>query len=218
MIKYILSAIMAVIFICNSPLSAQNSKDPKAQDILKKVSAKYKSSKSISANFSILTVDQKNNKTDSQKGSIIVKDNKYKLKLQGQEVICDGKASWTYIKETNEVQVNEVDNSDQGLSPTTIFTIYEKGFSSKYTGDTKEGKVTLQKIELVPDDKNKAYFKILLNINKNERMISSAKIFNKNGTHIIYSIEQIELNKTFPESTFTFNAAAYPGVEVIDLR
>jgi len=218
MIKFLAAVCVAAGLISGSAAVAQKAKDPKAEEILKKVSAKYKSAKSISAGFSILTLDQKNKKTDSQKGSIIVQGNKYRLTLQGQEVICDGKSAWTFIKETNEVQINEVDNSEEGLSPTNIFTIYERGFSSKYKGDTKIGNKNVQQIELVPDDANKSYFKILINIDKTEKMITSAKIFNKNGTHLTYSIDKLEMDKTYPESTFTFDKTKYPGAEIIDLR
>ncbi len=196
----------------------QGAKDPKAQEILKGVSAKYKAMKSISASFKITTQDQKAKTTDTQTGNLIIKGDKYKLTLKGQEVIADGKTIWTFLKESNEVQINDVAENSDAISPTSIFTIYEKGFSSKYIGDKKEGTKTLQQIELVPDDAKKSYFKIQLFIDKQEKVINSAKIFNKNGTNFIYSIEQFKMNPETPESLFTFDKSKHPNVEVVDLR
>ena len=199
-------------------LPAQGSKDPKAQDILKGVSSRYKSMKSLSASFKITTLDQKDKTTNSQAGSLVVKGDKYRLVLKGQEVIGDGKTVWTYIKESNEVQINEASENPDNISPTTIFTIYEKGFSTKYIGEKTEGTKTLQQIELVPDDQKKSYFKIQLFIDKKEKMISSAKIYNKNGTHYTYGIEQFKANPEAPDNLFSFDQSKYPGVEVVDLR
>jgi outer membrane lipoprotein carrier protein len=197
---------------------AQNSKDPKAQEILKGVSNKYKSLKSLSAAFKITTQDQKAKTTDTQTGNLVVKGDKYKLTLKGQDVIADGKTIWTYLKESNEVQINDATEKSDGISPTTLFTIYDKGFSTKYIGDKKEGTKNLQQIELVPDDAKKPYFKIQLFIDKQEKVINSAKIFNKNGTNFIYQIEQFKMNPEAPESMFTFDQSKHPGVEVVDLR
>lgn len=197
---------------------AQNAKDPKAQAILKEVSTKFKSTKTLSASFKVTTLDQKTKKTDSRSGSIILKGNKYKLMLAGQEIYCDGTSAWTYLKEANEVQVSSADDKTNGISPTNIFTIYEKGFSSKYIGETKIDNVAVHHIELVPDDAKKPYFKIQVFINKTDKIITSAKIFEKNGTHITYSVEKIKLNVDAPDNMFTFDKSKYPGIEVVDLR
>jgi len=213
-----ISAACFLFLLFTSGSSAQNTKDPKAQEILKGVSTKYKSMKSLSASFKITTQDQKAKTTDSQTGTILVKGEKYKLTLKGQEVIADGKTVWTILKESNEVQINDAGEKSDGISPTTIFTIYEKGFSTKYIGDKKEGTKMLQQIELVPDDTKKSFFKIQLFIDKQEKVITSAKIYNKNGTHFTYSIEQFKMNADASESLFTFDSSKYPGVEVVDLR
>lgn len=210
--------VIACISLYTINLPAQGKKDPKAQEILKGVSARYKSMKSLSASFKITTLDQKDKTTNNQTGNLVVKGDKYRLKLKGQEVIGDGKTVWTYIKESNEVQINDASENPDNISPTTIFTIYEKGFSTIYISEKTEGTKTLQQIELVPDDSKKSYFKIQLFIDKKEKMISSAKIFNKNGTHYTYVIEQFKANPEAPDTQFTFDQTKYPGVEVVDLR
>jgi outer membrane lipoprotein-sorting protein len=197
---------------------AQNTKDPKAQEILKGVSAKFKATKSLSASFKISTLDQKTKKTDVRSGNIILKGNKYKLLLAGQEIYCDGTSSWTYLKEANEVQISGADEKTNGISPTSIFTIYEKGFSSKYMGEIKVDNTPVHHIELVPDDAKKPYFKIQVFINKTDKIITSAKVFEKNGTQITYSIEKLKLNVDAPDNMFSFDKSKYPGIEVVDLR
>ncbi len=215
-----LNFLLALAFTLslNNIVVAQGTKDPKAQEILKGVSAKYKAMKSLSASFKITMQDQKSKTTDTQSGNLIVKGDKYKLTLKGQEVISDGKTVWTYLKESNEVQVNDASEKTDGISPTTIFTIYEKGFSTKYAGDKKDGTKTLQQIELIPDDAKKGFFKIQVFVDKQEKVIKSAKIFNKNGTNLSYVIDQFKMNAEAAETLFTFDKSRYPGVEEVDLR
>jgi|SRR5688572_13603787 len=208
----------AGIVALNTAGISQGTKDPKAQEILNGASAKYKSMKSISASFKIVSQDQKAKTTDTQTGNLVEKGDKYKLSLKGQDVISDGKTIWTFLKESNEVQINEASEKTDGISPTSIFTIYEKGFSTKYMGDKMEGTKSVQQIELVPDDAKKTYFKIQIAIDKKDKVITNAKIFNKNGTNFIYTIEQYKMNAEAPESLFTFDPTKYPGVEVVDLR
>lgn len=213
----ILGAIL-VVLVASLPATAQKTKDPKATEILKGVSNKYKSLKSYSAAFKVVTVDQKNKTTDTQTGTLTVKGQKYHLTIKGQEVMSDGATVWTYLKESNEVQINSASEKSEGISPTNIFTIYEKGFSSKYISETKTGKFTSQLIELVPDDPKKPYFKIQITINKEEKMLISAKVFDKNGTHFTYAIEKFTANVDAPDQNFVFNTSRFPGVEVVDLR
>jgi outer membrane lipoprotein carrier protein len=216
-VKSLLLAIAgSILFI--APAISQNQKDPKAQEILKGVSAKYKSMKSLSASFTVITTDQKTKANEKYTGNITVKGEKYRLSLKGQDVISDGKTSWTYLKESNEVQINEVAEKSDAISPTNIFTIYEKGFSTKYIGEKTIENVVYQQIELVPDDAKKTYFKIQLNINKQEKIISTAKVLEKNGNQFTYSIDKFKMNPDAPDNLFTFDKAKYPGVEVVDLR
>src|SRR5690554_5070044 len=80
--------------------------DQKAADILKSVSTKYKSLKSVKATFKITVENPKDKSTDTQNGTICLKGNKYRLEVAGQDVISDGKTRWTYVKDANEVQVD----------------------------------------------------------------------------------------------------------------
>lgn len=215
--KHLVLALLAISFIYSNGF-AQGTKDPKAQEILKSVSAKFKATKALSASFKISTLDQKTKKTDQRAGTIVLKGDRYKLSLAGQEVFCDGTSSWTYLKESNEVQISSAEESNGGISPTNIFTIYEKGFASKYMGETKMNNIAVHHIELVPDDSKKSYFKIQLFINKNDKFITSAKIFEKSGTIITYTVEKLKLDVAAADNTFVFDKTKYPGVEVVDLR
>jgi outer membrane lipoprotein-sorting protein len=210
-----LFGILALIFVYSTSFS-QN--DPKAQEILKGVSAKYKSYKSLTASFSLNLLDKKTNKLQNQKGTVSLKGEMYHLVMTDQEVMSDGKTQWTFLKESNEVQIAEVENKPDLITPTTIFTMYEKGFKTKYVGEKTENGSVVQKIELYPEDNKKNYIKILITILKSEKYVNSAKVFDKNGNEYTYSITKFTPNAAVTDDMFTFNKAKHPGVEVVDLR
>jgi len=206
------------LFLAVSNAYPQLEKDPKATEILNGVSEKYKSYKSVSSDFKIIIEDLKNKSKDTQSGKISIKGNMYRLTLADQEVISDGKTVWTYLKEANEVQINEPSAKSGTITPNNIFTMYESGFGTRFSGEKTIGGKVYYIIDLVPEDTKKSFFKVQLNINKNEKQVASAKVFQKNGTFLYYTIDKFRPNGVTTDSIFNFNKVNYPGVEVIDLR
>lgn len=212
--------ILTALIITGFVTGAAAQTDAKAKAILADVSKKYRSYDVIKTEFSYTLENPQAKIKETQTGTLFVrsKANKYKVLLKGQELISDGKSQWTYLKADKEVQVSEVDNSSDALNPAKIFTIYEKGFKSLYTGDTKANGKTYHNIDLTPSDSKRTFFKVRLKVDKATKQISNAVIFDKNGNRYTYTIKTFTPNVKVSESTFAFDAKNYPGVEVVDLR
>ena len=197
-------------------LFAQN--DKQAEDILKSVSARYKSFTSVKADFTYTSENPKDNSKESQTGSISIKGEKYVLEIKGQEVMSDGKTIWTYLKESNEVQISEPSKNTDAVTPSNIFTMYEKGFDFKFIEEKTENGKQVQIIDIKPQDAKKNYFKIRLTIDKSEKMVNNTMVFDKSGSHYIYSVKQFTPNPVLSDALFTFDKTKHPGVEIVDLR
>jgi outer membrane lipoprotein-sorting protein len=204
------------LLLITSQLNAQT--DAKAQEILKGVSAKYKSYKTLSASFKLSILDQKTKKVTAQSGSITLRGAQFNLVMNDQTVMSDGKTTWTYLKESNEIQISDNKPVGDGISPTTIFTMYEKGYKSKFLADKIINKKAVQLIELIPEDAKKSFVKIQLTVDKAGKYISEAMIFDKSGAIYTYSIAKFTPNAVVTEDLFSYNKAKFPGVEIIDLR
>ncbi len=192
--------------------------DKKAAAILSGVSAKYKSYKSINVDFAYTLENPSAKIKETQTGNLILSGAKYRLNIAGQEVICDGKTTWTYMKEAKEVQVNSVDANEDGIKPAEIFTMYDKGFLIKFVNESQVGAKLMQNLELTPTDKSKAFFKIKLTVDKSAKQLVKSIIFDKNGNRYTYVIKNFNANTAVSQSTFTYDAKKYPGVELVDLR
>lgn len=212
------SLVSIVILLLATGSSGYSQNDPKATEILKSVSAKYKSYSTIKATFSLNRLDQKTRKNEKFEGAITLNGSKYTFSLADQQVISDGKTNWTYLKEANEVQVSDQVPSEGAITPSNIFTLYEKGFKTKFLGEQVQAGIPSQLIELTPEDNKKAFFKIVLTIDKNAKYVREAKIFEKSGAITTYSILKFTPNVTLPADQFSFNKEKYPGAEIVDLR
>ena len=193
--------------------------DPDAKKILDNVSAKFKTYKTVSANF-VLKIENSDGKSQGTKSGVVyIKGSKYRVNISGQEIYSDGSNIWTYDKAASEVQVTQFDPAANTITPQKMFTnFYDKDFLYKLNSETKRGSKIIQQIELTPIDKTKAFFKVLVDIDKTSKNIVSTKVFEKNGNRYIYTISGMKTNVTLADNLFVFNEKNYPNVEVVDLR
>ncbi|EOR94924.1 gliding motility-related protein [Arcticibacter svalbardensis MN12-7] len=206
-----------ILFSISAISSAQT--DPKAKAILAAVSKKYSAYNIIKANFSYTIENPQSKIKQTESGTLYTKSksNKFKIITSTQDMISDGKSQWTYLKQDKEVNLSNVDNSSNSINPAKIFTIYEKGYKYVSMPDIKENARVYNVIDLTPTASGNNFFKIRLTIDKLNKQIYKAMIFDKNGSRYSYLIKSL-LPVKISESIFSFNPQSYPGVEVVDLR
>lgn len=210
-----IACLLSVAFLTVSLAFAQ--KDKRAQGILDAMSKRYKSLKSYQAAFTYTSAG--GGSKESYKGDLTVKNEKFHLILGGQEVFTDGKTMSTYIKETNEVNVQDYDASGGGeLNPTQIYTIYKRGFDYRFLKEQKEGGRTLEVIELTPNRPKSPIATLQISVDKADKSVRNWLIINKDGKRTTYTITKFTPNVNVPDSYFVFDKGKYPGVEVVDLR
>ena len=200
--------------------NASYSQDAKAKSILDGVSKKVSSLKSLKANFSLTLTGGKGGKvTDSRKGNISLKGQKYHVQLAGQEIICDNHTVWTYNKDAKEVQVTNFNADEQSISPAKLLTnFWDKEYKYTYKGERAESGKKCDVIELQPTDAKKKLLKIELLVDKASSTIVGGNYWEKNGNKYQYTVSNFTPNANIPDSYFTWDAKAHPGVETVDMR
>lgn len=192
--------------------------DEKALAILEAMSAKYKKIPSFKANFVYKLENPQAKINEDFKGEIVIKGDKYWLKMGGQEIINNGKTVWTYLADVNEVNIDHHNPNDEELTPSQIYDAYKSGYKYYLMEEKTEAGKTISVIDLVPDDKNLQYFKVRLEINKKDATLMNWSIFAKNGNRYTYQIDNFDPNFKATDSFFSFDPSKYKGVEIIDLR
>jgi chaperone LolA len=209
--KSILTAILSFMVLA---AGAQN--DPAAKAILDKVSAKFKTLKTVQANYTLNVTNRSGKNAGKKSGLIYLKNTKYHITEKSLELTSDGKKMWKYEPAANEVTISDVDNSNQGITPQRLFTnFYDKDFIYKLNGTkTINGKKTSE-IELTPIDKRKNFFKVYVYVDQVQSMIISSRIFENSGNIYEYSISNMKTNIPLDDAMFVFNKAKHPGVDEI---
>jgi outer membrane lipoprotein-sorting protein len=206
---------LLVLFILGCFSINAQEQDPKAKKVLDELSAKTKAYSTIKAEFTWV-VEKKDKTKDTQIGKIQTKGPKYKLEIPGHDIYCDGKTVWDFIKDANEVQIKDMEvGGDDAVNPSTIFTIYEKGYKYKFVSED----ATSQMLELYPINPDKKKFHtIKLVLDKTKKQISSVKMMMKDGTVQTYTIKSFAGGTVIPDTDFAFDAKLHKGVSVEDIR
>lgn len=211
-----ISSLVAAFVISTILVNAQT--DTEAKKILDKLSEKTKSYKTVEVEFTF-TVDNKDQKiNETTKGTLKMKDEKYRLLMKDQEIICNGQKVYTFNKEANEVQVIGVDELEEdAITPKNMFTIYESNFKSRIKEKKTEDGKNITVIDLYPmNPKEKDYSIVRLFVDTNKNMVTKATVLAKNGTLYTYKIDKMVPDKEMNESLFIFDKTKYPGVTVIE--
>jgi len=211
--------LIAIVLLITTFSWAQQ--DKKAKEILDKVSEKTRSFSTISADFSFSMKNEEMEIDERNDGSIKIKGQKYCVELPdvGLTVFSDGTTLWNYMKDGNQVTISNIeDEGSELMDPSAIFSIYEKGFDSKFIAEKKAGGKKVYQIDLFPDSDEHDVSRITLLIDKSTMMIHSALLYGTDGNLYGIEVKKLESNKDFPDSEFVFDASKYGDVEIIDFR
>lgn len=221
--KYVFSFLLLVLSLGltgQKTFNKASDSDPKAKKILDALKKEYNGYKSMEVVFE-LVLELKGQPTETQKGKLIQQGKKYQVSIADQEIYCDGKAVWLYLKSNKEVQINDFEEGPGSdvMSPAEMLRLYESGqYAYAITGNAIENGTNVTQIEFKPLDKNSEYSKIRLSVSEKNNKASSIKVFSKDGSRYTLVVKSIVPNKTYASDVFVFNAKKHPGVHIEDLR
>lgn len=208
----------SLIFAQN--FTKKSDSDPKATTVLDKLKKKFTSYKSMETNFS-LEIEMPGQDKITQKGKLLQKGDSYRLETPDQNIISDGEAVWIHLKEDQEVQITDAEESEEEgfITPKNIYTLYETGdFVYHLQNEQYEKGRLIQNIEFKPLARDSEFFKIRLVIDKKKNSVVRMKIFSKDGSKYTLVIHKTTPNKSMNNGLFVFNAKNHPDVNIEDLR
>ena len=175
-----------------------------AQQILDKTAATMNGRVGVRANFIM------SGAYGNTSGSIAVKGNKFNAVTPASIVWYDGKTQWTYMKNTQEVNVSNPSEGQQSLNPCKFIYLYKNG----YTLSSKTVSGGWQ-VHLVAKNTSRSIKEMYVTVNKSYQL-KQVKMRQSNGW-TTFNVSNFR-NASIPDSQFRFNSKDYPKAEVIDLR
>ena len=211
-----LGLLFSLMLLLHTTMWAQ--RDPKALEVLDAMSEKYQNIDAFSAKLVYKLENPSERLNETFRGEILVMGDMYRLKIGEQEIINNGTTIWTYLREVNEVNVDNYYPEDDPMAPARIYTIYREGYKYAYVEQKKQKGSLVEVIDLEPENKDEPFYKIRLTISKDDNTLLNYKVFDKNGNRYLWSVSDFDPNLKLTASHFEFNARDYKDVEIIDLR
>ena len=184
-----------------------------ASELVKKTIDKINKHKNVEFVFDYDMSNETIAVTESASGTAHMQGDAYKLEVEGQQIISDGKTMWTYLPDSEEVMVSNPSNDENIITPIKLLTTYDKDYTMKYTKSNEKG------IKVVEMSNPKGEFsKVTLKINEAKLEIVSATISNRSGINFTIKIKKTIFDQNLEAKFFTFDEKTHPKVDVIDMR
>lgn len=178
-----------------------------ARQILDKTAAVLSNNGGVSAHFSVAS-----DKYGSTSGTIAVKGRKFHATTSAATVWFDGKTQWTYVKSSNEVNVNTPSEAElQAINPYNFINVYRSGYSisAKSVGSSYQ-------VHLTAVNKKRQLQEMYITVGKSDYVPTQIRM--KQGSKWTTIKVSNFKRTTISDATFRFNAKDFPSAEVIDLR
>ncbi|KAF0131046.1 MAG: outer membrane lipoprotein carrier protein LolA [Bacteroidetes bacterium] len=211
--KTFLKTLLILLILTSGSVYAQKSAD----DLIKQVVDKTRALKNLKIDFVYSMVNEKASINETKSGILYINGDAYRIELDGQLVISDGKTVWTYLEDSNEVMVSNTGDGDEAMTPSTLLTSYYKDYKTTFINDKQNTSKGLKTIELKPTT-GKKFSKMQLGISESKLQLMNLSIFDNGGNVFTYDLNKMVADSNLSANFFQFNPKQYPGVEVVDMR
>ena len=204
--KIILLFIVGVI--SNTIAISQNSIE--AEELLNKVSENIKSYDNIYINYTYTLFNSEEDINQTNKGSFVTEDDKWKFVMLDVTRIFDGEKLYTISPDDEEVTISTQNPDDEStITPNKMLYFYEEGYNFQMDIVQYVGRKKIQYVKLIPMDSDAEIKSILLGIDVEFSQIYKVIEIGINDTQTTIAIVDFEVNLPLEESLFVFDKEKY---------
>jgi len=210
----LLSLLVVMPAMAQITHTSKGAVDQNAEKVIKRAAQKFKGD-AVSFTVTMVNKDANKKETARQQAEVLYHQGKYRVSFGENVIYCDGKSTWHWNKEANEVVVNSMSSSDDDLmNPAALLANYSKNFRAKFIREEKGGTSV---VDLTPI-KSMSYYKIRLLIQTSTGLLQSMEMHNYDGSEGDYRVSNFKSGVKAAASSFSFQKTDHPKVEVIDMR
>ena len=185
--------------------------DGGARDILRRAADAFRRSGGVSASFSVRSPE------GNSTGTIRLKGEKFVLEAGGMTTWFDGHTQWTYLPESDEVNISEpTDEELQTLNPYAWLSLYDRGYDLKLLpADASD----IYKVEMVARSPEAQVSRLVLWLDKSSlQPVKFSLTLAGNMEPTLITVRDYRTRQAYADTMFVFAPDEYPTAEVIDLR
>ena len=204
--KVILLFIIAIV--SNTIAISQNSEE--AEKLLNKVSENIKSYSNIYINYTYTLFNSEEDINQTNKGSFVTEDDKWKFVMLDVTRIFDGDKLYTISPDDEEVTISTQNPDDEStITPNKMLYFYEEGYNFEMDIVQYVGRKKIQYVKLIPMDSDAEIKYILLGVDIEFSQIYKVIETGMNDTQTTIAIVDFEVNLPLEESLFVFDKEKY---------
>lgn len=204
--KVILLFIIAIV--SNTIAISQNSEE--AEKLLNKVSENIKSYSNIYINYTYTLFNSEEDINQTNKGSFVTEDDKWKFVMLDVTRIFDGDKLYTISPDDEEVTISTQNPDDEStITPNKMLYFYEEGYNFEMDIVQYVGRKKIQYVKLIPMDSDAEIKYILLGVDVEFSQIYKVIETGLNDTQTTIAIVDFEVNLPLEESLFVFDKEKY---------
>ena len=204
--KVILLFIIAIV--SNTIAISQNSEE--AEKLLNKVSENIKSYSNIYINYTYTLFNSEEDINQTNKGSFVTEDDKWKFVMLDVTRIFDGYKLYTISPDDEEVTISTQNPDDEStITPNKMLYFYEEGYNFDMDIVQYVGRKKIQYVKLIPMDSDAEIKYILLGVDVEFSQIYKVIETGLNDTQTTIAIVDFEVNLPLEESLFVFDKEKY---------
>lgn len=154
---------------------------------------------------------------ESMDGKMSIDGQKFRLESAGLSLWYDGTTQWSYLHESNEVDITEPTLEEiERINPYAFLNIYKKGYKLSVKKKQLRGKPSYE-VRLRAQSKQQEVEEIYVDVTQADFTPLCVRV-KQDGNWSRITIHSIQGKQRFPADYFSFKASEHPDVEVIDLR
>jgi len=200
--------LFIVIVLSNNIIISQNSEE--AEKLLNKVSENIKSYDNIYINYTYTLFNSEEDINQTNKGSFVTEDDKWKFVMLDVTRIFDGDKLYTISPDDEEVTISTQNPDDEStITPNKMLYFYEEGYNFEMDIVQYIGRKKIQYVKLIPMDSDAEIKYILMGIDVEFNQIYKVIETGLNDTQTTIAIIDFEVNLPLEESLFVFDKEKY---------
>lgn len=165
----------------------------------------------------IATSQNLKNPHDCQRGSMLIKGEKFRLTTGSETYYCNGDELWAYSAPNKEVSIYSYDESQLQINPIVLIRNYQKYYRAKYIRQETLSGSARNIIDLSPLNPSEI-LKIRLYLNHGDNRPFRIEMYFSQDRIYVYEIGECKSVSDLPDSEFIFDMKKFPEVMVNDMR
>ena len=200
------------VLLAGQPLAFAQS----GEDVLHRLKTKYDSITALRAEFTQSMESQFLDASESFSGTLILQGEKYRVETVAQTIVTDGRVTWIYNEDENQVLVNDYTEDETTFNINDFFQNYDTAYDIGASEKTTRGGEVHYELALTPKSRDSFFRTVTLWMRDRDNLITRVRVLDVNDIQMTFDLKDILLNPALSPETFLFTPP--DGAEIVDLR